>query len=91
MNKVVYKPGKSPLELVLPSTISRIGQFTASISKIIRKNIKNDRLAQILEFPVLFLGAKPGNTPAFYCFMNYADMILGTWYVKGGMLSLIHI
>ncbi len=46
-------------------------------------------LRQIIEFPVLFLGAKPSDTPAFYNFMNYADLSLGTWYPGGGMYSVI--
>lgn len=89
MDKVVHKPGKSPFELVMPATISRVGYFIKSISAAIRQHIKSDKLAQILEFPVLFLGAKPTNTPAFYSFMNYADMKLGTWYVKGGMATVV--
>src|SRR5690606_17091513 len=43
----------------------------------------------ILEFPVLFLGAKPSDTPSFYSFMNYADFGLGTWHPKGGMYQVI--
>lgn len=89
MEKVVYKPGKSPLELVSPATASRAFQFVSSLSHTVRKNIRNTKLRQILEFPVLFLGAKPSDIPAFYCFMNYADMILGTWHVKGGMFETI--
>jgi phytoene desaturase len=38
---------------------------------------------------VLFLGAKPGNTPAMYNFMNWADFGLGTWHPKGGMFEVI--
>jgi len=70
---LVYKPGISPLELVNTTTISRVTQFFSTIRKQVRKNIKSSKLIQILEFPVLFLGAKPDNTPAFYNFMNYAD------------------
>ena len=90
MDKVVYKPGKSPLELITPATAQRTMQFFLSISSVIRKNFKNEKLRQILEFPVLFLGAKPQNTPAFYCFMNYADLVLGTWHIKGGMFELVN-
>src|SRR5690606_36036653 len=54
------------------------------ISQTVRRNIKNPKLRSILEFPVLFLGAKPSDTPAFYNFMNHADFGLGTWYPKGG-------
>jgi hypothetical protein len=58
-------------------TVVSTGQFVKSISRVIRKNIKNEKLAQALEFPVPFLGAKPSKTPAFYSIMNYADLVLG--------------
>ncbi|WP_299709715.1 NAD(P)/FAD-dependent oxidoreductase [uncultured Tenacibaculum sp.] len=86
---VVYRPGISPLELVTPQTAVRVGQFFSTIKKQVRKKIKSSKLIQILEFPVLFLGAKPSNTPAFYNFMNYADFGLGTWHPKGGMYKVI--
>jgi phytoene desaturase len=89
MSHVVYKPGKSPLELVTWATIKRLNQFVNSLSHIVRKNIKSKKLTQILEFPVLFLGAKPEKTPAFYCLMNHADMGLGTWYIEGGFFKLV--
>ena len=86
---LVYKPGVSPLELVTTTTVSRVSQFFSTVSKQVRKKIKSHRLIQILEFPVLFLGAKPNNTPAFYNFMNYADFGLGTWHPEGGMYSVV--
>ncbi|WP_370398523.1 phytoene desaturase family protein [Tenacibaculum dicentrarchi] len=89
INDLVYNPGVSPLELITPVTIGKITQFFSTIRKAVRKKIKSKKLIQILEFPVLFLGAKPSNTPAFYNFMNYADFVLGTWHPKGGMYKVI--
>tara|TARA_R110000751_G_scaffold105046_4_gene200951 strand:- start:178231 stop:179694 length:1464 start_codon:yes stop_codon:yes gene_type:complete len=89
INKVVLKPGISPLELVTPETIMRVDQFFKTISRDVRKNFKNPKLISTLEFPVLFLGAKPNKTPSFYNFMNYADFGLGTWHPKGGMYEII--
>ena len=86
---LVYRPGVSPLELITPETSLKIGQFFSTISKQVRKRFKNPQLIQALEFPVLFLGAKPSDTPAFYNFMNYADLGLGTWHPKGGMFEVI--
>lgn len=86
---LVYKPGVSPLELVNVKTVKRLGQFFSNIKRDVRKEFKNDRLIKILEFPVLFLGAKPSDTPSFYSFMNYADFGLGTWHPNGGMYSVI--
>ena len=86
---LVYRPGVSPFELVTPVTIKKVGQFFSTIKKDVRKEFKNNRLAQILEFPVLFLGAKPSNTPSFYSFMNYADFGIGTFHPKKGMYQVI--
>ncbi|MBC2840037.1 NAD(P)/FAD-dependent oxidoreductase [Robiginitalea sp. SC105] len=89
INKMVYKPGVSPLELVSPETVRRMGQFFSTISREVRRDFTNPKLISILEFPVLFLGAKPSVTPAFYNFMNYADFGLGTWHPKGGMYRIV--
>jgi len=86
---LVYRPGVSPMELVTPATATRLGRFFTNISGDVRKEFSNEKLRQILEFPVLFLGAKPSDTPAFYSFMNYADFGLGTWHPHGGMYKVI--
>ncbi len=86
---LVYRPGVSPLELITPQTILKVSQFFSNISRDVRKKFKNQRLIQILEFPVLFLGAKPSDTPSFYSFMNFADFGLGTWHPKTGMYDVV--
>lgn len=86
---LVYRPGVSPLELITKKTVLKLNQFFNNVSSDIRKKFKNERLIQILEFPVLFLGAKPAKTPSFYNFMNYADFGLGTWHPKTGMFDVI--
>ena len=86
---LVYRPGVSPVELITPATIKKLGQFFGTIASDVRKEFKNKNLIQILEFPVLFLGAKPSDTPSFYSFMNYADFGLGTWQPRGGMNKVI--
>ncbi|MBT8244471.1 MAG: phytoene desaturase [Winogradskyella sp.] len=89
INKIVLKPGLSPLELVTKDTMIRVDQFFKTISSQVRKNFNNPKLISTLEFPVLFLGAKPSKTPSFYSFMNFADFGLGTWHPKGGMYEVI--
>lgn len=91
INKLVYKPGRSLTEftsLKLLIDVVRMDVFQ-SMSKHVRKFFKHPRLIQLMEFPVLFLGALPENTPALYSLMNYADMSLGTWYPKGGMHKVV--
>jgi phytoene desaturase len=91
MNEFVHKPSHSIMEFAdtrILMSLFRLQMFT-SISKHIRKLFKHEQLIQLLEFPVLFLGATPENTPALYSMMNYADMALGTWYPMGGMHKIV--
>ena len=86
---LVYKPGESVFELVKMKTVVNVNQFFSTIAKDVRKHVKSKKLREILEFPVLFLGAKASNTPSFYSFMNFADFGLGTWHPKGGMYEIV--
>ncbi len=91
VNDMVYKPSLSILEFLdwqLAKGVLKLHVFE-SISKYIRRYFQNPKLIQLLEFPVLFLGAMPKDTPALYSLMNYADMQLGTWYPMGGMYKVI--
>ncbi len=98
INKLVYKPGQSIREFAdteLVKGVFKLDVFT-SIKKHIGKYFKHPKLQQLLEFPVLFLGALPSETPALYSLMNYADIKLGTWYPHGlsqqsdsGMYSIV--
>ncbi len=91
VNKLVYKPSQSLTEFMDWQTISgvfRLEVFT-SIKKHIYKYFKHSRLRQLMEFPVLFLGALPQDTPALYSLMNYADIKGGTWYPEGGMYAIV--
>ncbi|MCK6650457.1 MAG: phytoene desaturase family protein, partial [Bacteroidia bacterium] len=91
MTDFVHKPSLSILEFMdlrILNAALKMDLFK-SISKYIKANFKNPKLVQLLEFPVLFLGAKPNETPALYSMMNYADIVLGTWYPMGGMVKIV--
>jgi phytoene desaturase len=91
IHKFVEKPGLSITEfftLDVAKSVFKIDLLT-SIHTHVRKYFSNPKLIQIAEFPILFLGALPKNTPALYSLMNYADMKLGTWYPMGGMNKLV--
>lgn len=86
---LVYRPGESFTELITWETFKKSGLFLKNISREMRRQFKNEKLIRILEFPVLFLGAKPSDTPYFYNFMNYADFGLGTWHPENGMYGVV--
>ena len=91
INDLVYKPGLSLTEFLDARVFKGLFrlQLLTSISKEVRGLFKHPKLIQLLEFPVLFLGATPADTPALYSLMNYADLKLGTWYPMGGMYSVV--
>ncbi len=91
MENLVYKPGLSILEfadLDLIKGAFRLQVFS-SFSKHVRKFFSHPKLISLMEFPVLFLGAMPQDTPALYSLMNYAGLKLGTWYPLGGFGKVI--
>ncbi len=92
VNKLVYKPGLSLVEFMDWETVSGVFklQVFSSIKKHIAKYFDHPKLRQIMEFPVLFLGALPEDTPALYSLMNYADIKGGTWYPEGGMYGVVN-
>lgn len=91
IGEFVHKPGHSLFEFAdwrVIKSIFRL-QMLTSMSKHVEKLFKHPHLRELLKFPVLFLGATPENTPAMYSLMNYADLVLGTWYPMGGMFEIV--
>lgn len=87
MEKFALKPGRSVRELADLRIVRSLFKLhlLQSFHQYVRKFFHNEYLLQVLEFPILFLGATPQKTPALYSMMNYADIALGTWYPAGGM------
>ncbi|MDX2190485.1 MAG: phytoene desaturase family protein [Bacteroidota bacterium] len=91
IGKFVHLPGKSIFEYLdfeILNASMRMDLFT-DITTYIKTYFKDSKLIRLLEFPVLFLGAMPQETPALYSLMNYADFSLGTWYPQGGMFKIV--
>lgn len=91
INKLVQKPGQSLyefLDLDLIKGLFKLEVFS-SIKTHIANHFKSPKLQQLLQFPVLFLGALPKDTPALYSLMNFADIKGGTWYPENGMFSIV--
>jgi phytoene desaturase len=91
INNLVYKPSRSITEFTSPKLLFDVLRMDVfqSMSKHVRKFFSHPQLIKLMEFPVLFLGATPQNTPALYSLMNYADLSLGTWYPQGGMFEIV--
>jgi phytoene desaturase len=90
MQNLVLKPGLWLTEFLDKDVLRGILKLDifSSMKKHVSKFFKEPRLRELMEFPVLFLGALPEKTPALYSLMNYADIKGGTWYPKGGMYKV---
>lgn len=91
IHDLVFKPSKSLMEFADRRVLGGLFKMHLfkSFSSYVRKYFTNPKLIELLEFPVLFLGAKPQNIPALYSLMNHADLALGTWYPMGGMHKIV--
>jgi len=91
MGEYVFRPSHTITEFIDLNLIRKSFsmQLLTNMSKHVRRYFINPKLIKLLEFPVLFLGARPQDTPAMYSMMNYADLVLGTWYPMGGMNEIV--
>jgi len=91
IHDLVHKPSLSAIEYADARLLGALFKMDVlkSFEKHIRRFFKHPQILQLMEFPILFLGALPKNTPALYSLMNYADIQLGTWYPMGGMHNIV--
>jgi len=91
VGKLVYQPGISISEFFDKDLIKGVFKLDVfqSMKKHIAKYFTHPYIQFLMEFPVLFLGALPEDTPALYSLMNYADIKGGTWYPEKGMYSIV--
>jgi len=91
VGKLVYQPSLSITEFIDYELIKGVFKLDVfqSMKTHIARYFKHPYIQFLMEFPVLFLGALPENTPALYSLMNYADIKGGTWYPEFGMYSIV--
>ncbi len=66
-----------------------MSQLLNSLHKYAGAHVKDERLRKILNFPAVFLGASPYNTPSMYHLMTHVDMNQGVYYPMGGFYKII--
>jgi phytoene desaturase len=91
MTDLVFKPSLKVTEFADMRIVKGLLKLhlLSSFTTYIKKYFSHPKIISLLEFPILFLGAMPKDTPALYSLMNYADISLGTWYPMGGMHKFI--
>lgn len=91
MTDLVFKPSHSFFEFIRWDIIKEVFKTNlfSPLSYEVRNLFKSEKLRQIVEFPVIFLGAMADKIPALYSIMNYAAMVQGTYYPAGGMAKIV--
>ncbi len=91
MTDLVYKPALSVTEFMSMDVLKGVmrSNLFRSVSSHVHRYFKDERLIQLMEFPILFLGAMAKDIPALYTLMNYSALVQGTWYPMGGMNKII--
>lgn len=89
----LYNPFKSFIPLIRKDIIKNshllVSGLTKPIHKVISKKFTSQKLQQILEYPMVFLGASPFSAPSLYQLMSYLDFKQGVYYPEGGMYKII--
>lgn len=78
------------LHLDILSRIHRLPTLLlTSIDTFTHRYVKDKRLNQILQYPMVFLGTSPFTAPAMYSLMSALDFEEGVFFPKGGMYEII--
>ena len=91
VGEYMQKPSLSPFEFAsfdFACGVLRAG-ILESFGNFVRQNFEHPIIRQMLEFPVLFLGATPVKTPKIYTLMAYTCLKHGTFYPDGGMGEIV--
>lgn len=59
------------------------------INNYVAKFVTDQRLRQILEYPMVFLGSSPFSAPAIYSLMSALDFQEGVFYPKRGLYTIV--
>lgn len=74
---------------VLKNSLTMLYMALTPIHSYVRRYVKNKKLQQILEYPMVFLGTSPFEAPAIYSLMGALDFKEGVYYPKGGLYTII--
>ena len=74
---------------VLKRVVKFVSHLLTPLDKFASRFVKDERLRKILDFPAVFLGASPYETPSMYHLMTHVDMNVGVFYPQGGFYTII--
>ncbi len=91
MKDFIYKDYKHLTDFFKPKLIvegTKLHMFE-KLDSYAQRYFKNEKIRQILEYTIVFLGGSPYDSPALYSLMSHVDFNMGVWFPKGGMGKLV--
>lgn len=65
-----------------------LGMVFRNLDTYVSSYFRDQRLKQLLEYHMVFLGSSPFQAPAIYNLMSHLDYVSGVYYPRRGMLSV---
>ena len=82
----LYRNMDTLFDLLTPVTMRyglSLDLFT-SMDRYVRRFFTTEKMQQLIQYTLVFLGGAPVNTPALYSLMSHLDFNLGLFYPMGG-------
>lgn len=93
LDHFLYSNFTTPADLTKPAILKRGHTMTklalTPIERYVSQYVTDQRLKQVLEYPMVFLGTSPFSAPALYSLMSALDFREGVFYPQGGIYTII--
>ena len=91
MKDFIYKDYKHLTDFFKPKLIvegTKLHMFE-KLDSYAQRYFSSEKIRQILEYTIVFLGGSPYDRPALYSLMSHVDFNIDVWFPKGGMGKLV--
>lgn len=90
VNKFLYRNYDSAKDFMSPALAREAHKLSlfSTMDKYVSRYFKDQRLQQIMQYPLVFLGSSPYNAPALYNLMSHVDFNQGVFYPQGGLYEV---
>jgi len=91
MERVLYAGRERLRDYVDPALIPMLPRLRlfGTMDDYVARYFDHQKLRQLLEYTLVFLGGAPHNTPALYSIMAHVDFNLNVFYPEGGIAGVV--
>lgn len=89
--RFIYKNYDSLRDFLTPEMVLEGSKLNVlgSMHRHVKKYFKTEAMQKLMQYPLVFLGSNPYNTPAIYNIMSHIDFNLGVYYPVGGIYEIV--